>query len=109
MTDLGATDALALIRAEIDDLDRQIIALIARRQRQVEAAGRLKRDRAAVRAPGRVEEVIGKVRTLAAEAGADPDVVEGTYRAMIDGFIALELTVHETDRADRSDAEGSAP
>ncbi|SDW02066.1 isochorismate pyruvate lyase [Arthrobacter sp. yr096] len=83
------------IRAEIDELDRQIVGLVARRQHWVVEAGKLKADRAAVQAPGRVEKVIAKVRDLAEESGAAPEVVERTYRAMIAAFIDLELSVHE--------------
>jgi isochorismate pyruvate lyase len=88
---------LAQVRAAIDGLDRQIVALIAARQVQVVRAGELKRGQPtdAVRAPARVEEVIGKVRDLADEQGASPEVVEAVYRAMIDAFTTLELSVHE--------------
>lgn len=92
MTDVVAP--LSEVRNAIDELDRQIIALIAERQRWVVEAGKLKKDEEAVRAPGRVEQVIGKIRGLAAEAGASPDVVEKTYRALIAGFIELELETH---------------
>jgi isochorismate pyruvate lyase len=92
----AADPSLTTIRAAIDTLDRQIVALIAERQAQVVQAGILKRGQSAqaVGAPARVEDVIGKVRRLALDAGASPDVVEATYRAMIGGFIALELDVH---------------
>jgi isochorismate pyruvate lyase len=83
------------VRSNIDALDKQIVGLIAQRQGWVVEAGKLKTDHEGVRAPQRVEAVIAKVRALAADSGADPDVVERTYRAMIDAFIALELTVHD--------------
>ncbi|MBF4571155.1 chorismate mutase [Herbiconiux sp. VKM Ac-1786] len=86
------------VRADIDALDRQLVELIAQRQQWVVEAGTLKQDRQAVRAPDRVEKVIDKVRALADEAGASPEVVERTYRAMIAAFIDLELTVHEGSR-----------
>jgi isochorismate pyruvate lyase len=86
------------VRAEIDALDAQIVELIAQRQRWVTEAGRLKSDADAVRAPDRVEKVIHKVRTLAEQSGAAPDVVERIYRAMIDAFIDLELQVHNDSR-----------
>jgi isochorismate pyruvate lyase len=76
-------------------LDRQIVELLSRRQLWVVEAGQLKTDRDAVRAPDRVEKVISKVRDLADESGASPDVVERTYRAMIAAFIDLELSIHE--------------
>lgn len=90
------------IRANIDATDREIISLIARRQRWVEAAGLAKAASAqpsdAVRAPARVEAVIAKVRAEALSAGASPEVVEATYRAMIAAFITLELDVHAEAR-----------
>jgi isochorismate pyruvate lyase len=85
-------DSLDRIRTEIDALDRRLVALLAEREGLVRRAGRLKADTAAIRAPGRVEQVVERVRAVAAEAGASPDVVERTYRAMIAAFIDLELT-----------------
>ena len=97
-------DALSEVRSAIDELDREIVALIARRQSWVVKAGELKRgeDHDAVRAPARVEGVVAHVRQLAADAGASPEVVEATYRAMISGFIALELSVHAETAADQA-------
>ena len=82
------------VRAEIDALDRRIVELIAERQKWVVVAGSLKKNEDAVRAPARVEQVIAKVRALAVEAGASPEVVERTYRALIAAFIDLELDHH---------------
>lgn len=90
MSDAGEP-TLDVVRHEIDRLDRQIVDLIAKRQGWVVKAGKLKSDDQAVRAPDRVEQVIHKVRTLALERGASPDVVEATYRALIAAFIELEL------------------
>ena len=82
------------VRRRIDELDARVLELLAERQRWVLAAGDLKRDEDGVRDPARVERVIGRLRGLAAEAGASPDVVERTYRAMIAAFIDLELAHH---------------
>ena len=97
-SDFSLSDA----RTAIDDLDARIVGLIAERQHWVVKAGELKQDEASVRAPDRVEQVIAKVRGLAAESGASPDVVEKAYRALIAGFIELELQVH------RGSASGAA-
>lgn len=93
------TDSLADIRTAIDALDDRIVALIAERQGWVERAGELKRGEPtdAVRAPARVEAVVERVRALAAQRGASPDVVERTYRAMIAAFIDLEIEVHDSN------------
>jgi len=90
----GREQALAEVRAGIDRLDRDLVALIAQREQLVRRAGLLKQDAGAVRAPARVEQVIDRVRALAEEAAASPDVVERTYRAMIAAFVDLELGVH---------------
>lgn len=84
------------IRTAIDSLDARIVGLIAERQAWVVRAGELKRGdtQDSVRVPARVDAVIAKVRALADENGAAPDVVERTYRAMIDAFIELEISVH---------------
>ena len=82
--------SLEEVRAAIDAIDRRLVALVAEREGWVREAARFKTSRADVEAPARVEQVIGKVRALAAESGASPDVVERLYRAMIAGFIKLE-------------------
>lgn len=94
-----AQQALAEVRAGIDGLDRELVALIAQREQLVRRAGTLKADADAVRAPARVEQVVAKVRALAVERGASPDVVERTYRAMIAAFVDLELGVHQAAQA----------
>lgn len=86
--------ALAAIRAEIDELDDAIVRLLARREGLVRRVAPLKADRAAVRAPDRVAQVVARVRALAAEAGADPDVIERIYRGMILAFIDMETAEH---------------
>lgn len=86
--------SLADVRREIDTIDTQMVRLLAARERQVRRAATFKTDEQGVRAPARVEQVISKVRALAGESGASPEVVERVYRAMIAAFIDLELTEH---------------
>ena len=83
------------MREKIDGLDRQIVGLIAERGAYVLQAARFKKDSDAVRAPQRVEQVIAKVRALASELGANPNVTEDVYRAMIAAFIEQELAEHK--------------
>ena len=92
-------DSLEQVREKIDGLDYQIVGLIAERGAYVSQAARFKKDSDAVRAPQRVEQVIGKVRTLADELGANPDVTESVYRAMIAAFIQQELAEHSALQA----------
>lgn len=87
------------VREQIDGIDRQIVALLARRGGFVTQAAAFKKTTTDVRAPGRVEQVIAKVRGIAEETGASPDVVESVYRAMIAPFIEEELKTHSSLQA----------
>ncbi|XAS69404.1 chorismate mutase [Micrococcaceae bacterium Sec5.7] len=88
-------EQLAAVRIAVDEVDEQIVTLIARRERLIRISGTLKGDDAEVRAPGRVERVVEHVRAAAVKKDIDPDIVESTYRAMISAFIELELKVHK--------------
>lgn len=90
------TQQLANVRAAIDEIDEEMVALIGRRERLVRIAGSVKADAAEVRSPERVEQVVSTVRSLAAESKVSPEIVEATYRAMIDAFIELELKVQRS-------------
>jgi isochorismate pyruvate lyase len=91
--------SLAEVRARIDTLDGELIRLLAQRQALVQRAAAFKADEQAVRAPGRVEQVLATARDRAADAGLSPSVAEAVWRAMIGAFIDLELTEHRaTDR-----------
>lgn len=87
------------VRLAIDRVDSGIIRLLSRRSKLVGMAGRLKGSERAVRDPGRVEQVIDKVRAKAEEAGLDPEVAEKTYRTIIDCFVEKELREFTKDRA----------
>lgn len=83
--DMGA------LRQAIDALDRALVALFAERERYIERAAELKRDNGLpARIPDRVEEVVARVRRAAETAGADPDLLETVWRAVIEHAIALE-------------------
>ncbi|EIK97233.1 chorismate mutase [Pseudomonas sp. M47T1] len=82
------------VRQRIDSIDREVVALLAKRGDLVTQAAAFKKTTADVRAPNRVEQVIAKVRAMASETGASPEVVEQVYRAMIAAFIDEELKTH---------------
>ncbi|KTB55512.1 chorismate mutase [Pseudomonas allii] len=86
--------SLEEIRTHIDRLDRQIVTLLAERGAYVSQAARFKKDTDSVKAPQRVEQVIAKVREISQAVGANPEVTEQVYRAMIAAFIQQELAEH---------------
>jgi isochorismate pyruvate lyase len=88
---------LQTLRDQIDDFDRQIVALMAARALRVRDATRFKKDAYQVSAPARQAEVFKKVRNLAS-AHADnfpgfEDIVESAYRSLVAGFIAAEQSL----------------
>jgi len=89
-------NSLDEVRANIDRIDRQLVALIAERGGYVKQAARFKKTTDDVKAPQRVEQVVAKVVALSRELGANPTVTEQVYRAMIAAFIDAELAEHTT-------------
>ncbi|RKG37141.1 chorismate mutase [Acinetobacter rongchengensis] len=84
-------ESLEQVRENIDQIDQQLIDLIATRQFYVDQAVRFKRTKEDAQSPERVQQVIDKVRQKAFEVGTDPDLVESIYREMIQHFIQREL------------------
>ena len=83
------------VRTNINNIDEQIVKLIALRGEFVNQAAKFKKDSDAVKAPKRVEEVISKVKKLAQLNGANEEVVDNVYRTMIDSFINAEMKEFE--------------
>ena len=86
------------VRAGVDDVDRQIVALIARRFGYMDAAARIKPDRAAVRDEQRKAEVKAKVDAAAAAAGVDRALMARIYEDLIETSIAYELAEFDETR-----------
>ncbi|MNH25993.1 Salicylate biosynthesis protein PchB [compost metagenome] len=86
--------SLEEVRQRIDDIDRSLVSLLAKRGNLVAQAAGFKKTTDDVRAPARVEQVITKVREMADQTGASAAVVERVYRAMISAYIAEELATH---------------
>ncbi|GGF26347.1 hypothetical protein GCM10011611_35500 [Aliidongia dinghuensis] len=84
---------LGEVRGNIDRIDRQIVALIAERGSYVREAARFKANPAAVEDKTRVEQIITRLRGLAVEDKAPPDVVEATYRALIAAYTEEEKKI----------------
>ena len=84
-------ESLEQVREQIDQLDQQLIDLIATRQFYVDQAVRFKRTTEDAQSPERVQQVIDNVRQKAFDVGTDPDLVERIYREMIQHFIQREL------------------
>lgn len=82
------------VRSQIDQIDEQIVKLLAARQKLVKEAARYKTDESAVRAPERRATMMARRREWATAEGVSSEVVRRVYEAMIDSFIDLELHEH---------------
>jgi chorismate mutase len=86
-------ETLGEVRTNIDRIDHQIVALIGERGSYVREAARFKANPAAVEDKARVEQIIARLRALAVDDKAPPDVVEATYRALIAAYTDEERKV----------------
>lgn len=82
---------MADIRAEIDQLDRQVIALLGQRFAYVKAASKFKTSATDVKAPERVQAMLQQRRIWAEEAGLSADVIEKLYRDLVTYFVEEEM------------------
>ena len=82
--------SLSDVRAEIDRLDRALVALIAERAGYVHAAARFKATEADVSAPDRQTAMLRDRRAWAVQADLDPDVIEKLFRDLVAYFIVRE-------------------
>ena len=94
-------NTMAEVRAGVDDVDRQVVALLKRRFGYMDAAARIKPDRSAVRDEWRKSDVLSKVDAAAADAGIDRSMVGRLYEELIESSIA-----HEFEEFDRRHIAG---
>lgn len=104
-----ACDSLDDARANVDRVDEEIVELLAERAAYVRQAARFKPAAAAVAAPRRAEQVIAQARGFAQDQGLDPDLVEGVYRELVAGFVALEHREHASFAYDSERGNTDAP
>ena len=79
------------IRAAIDALDQQVIALLGQRFEYVQAAAKFKTSETSVRAPERFAAMLEQRRQWAQQYGLNPNAIEKMYRDLVTHFIEEEL------------------
>lgn len=88
-----ACQTMTEVRVGVDALDRALVTLLAERQRYMDAAARIKGERARVHDAARIEEVVSKVKAAARAAGLSEAIAEPVWRTLIDRCIAYEFEV----------------
>jgi chorismate mutase len=83
-----AAAALAALRARIDTLDAELVALLARRFAVTDDIGQLKARHALPPAdPAREAAQRARLHALATDAGLDPAIAETVLRTIIDAVL----------------------
>ena len=82
---------MAQVRAGVDALDRELVALLARRFDLMRAAARIKPERAMVRDEARKAAVITAARAEAQRLGAPAERIAALWEALVESSIAYEL------------------
>ena len=79
------------IREEIDLLDKELVLLLARRQKCIEMAAFVKNDKNLIIDEKRIEDVISKVTTFGESCGLSSSISEPLWRKLINLSIEHEF------------------
>lgn len=88
------------VRAGVDETDRALVALLVRRFGYMDAAARIKPDRAAVRDEARKAQVLDNVAREAQSVGLDPDRLRVVWDVLVEQSIAHEFDRWDSTRVD---------
>ena len=83
------------VRAGVDQVDRELVALLARRFAYMDAAARIKQERGAVRDEARKAQVIANVRSHARAAGLPEEALAAIWDRLVEASIAYEFEVFD--------------
>ncbi|BCI71198.1 chorismate mutase type II family protein [Sphingomonas sp. S17] len=86
---------MAEVRAGVDQLDRELVAMLARRFAYMDAAARIKPTRDRVRDEDRKAQVIEQARAEAQRLGVPETVVVEMWETLVEGSIAYELAAFD--------------
>lgn len=86
-----ACTTMAQVREGVDQIDRELVALLARRFAYMDAAAHIKPTRGAVRDEARKAVVIANARAEARTAGVPEQVVVDLWETLVEASIAYEL------------------
>ena len=91
---------MAEVRAGVDSLDREIVALLRRRFDYMDAAARIKPARGAVRDEARNAQVIAQARAAAEALDLPGMAVAAMWETLVEASIAYELDAFDRRPAD---------
>ncbi len=84
-------DEMSDVRREIDALDDELVALLAKRQRQIERAARVKPDLGIpARVPERIDEVLARVLGASRREGLSVELAMNLWTTIMEWSISYE-------------------
>ncbi len=86
---------MAEVRAGVDQVDRELVALLVRRFGYMDAAARIKPERGQVRDEARKAQVIANARAAAVAAGLPGEAIAALWDALVEASIAYELVAFD--------------
>jgi isochorismate pyruvate lyase len=78
-------------RAKIDEVDTEIVKLIAKRNDYIKQIAHFKTSVDEVKAEDRIEDVINRVRQQAIDLDLSPNLINDLYVRMIDAMVESEI------------------
>jgi isochorismate pyruvate lyase len=96
---IAECQSLTEVRHHIDQLDDQIVELIAARNGYVKQAANFKHSIEEIKANERMEAVMDRVRNRAMEFGVSPNLLTTLYKIMIDAMVEAEIAEFQNAKA----------
>ena len=89
------------VREEIDLIDKELVLLLARRQKCIEIAAIVKNDKNLIVDEERIEDVITKVTSFGDSCGLNKDISEPLWRKLIE--LSIDHEFKELDQIQNLD------
>lgn len=89
--EVKACNTLEEARKKIDEVDEQIIKLIAERNDYIKQIAHFKTSVDEVKAEDRINDVISRARQQAIDLGLSPNLINDLYVRMIDAMVESEI------------------
>jgi isochorismate pyruvate lyase len=89
--DINRCTTLEEARAKIDEVDTEIVKLIAKRNDYIKQIAHFKTSVDEVKAEDRIEDVINRVRQQAIDLDLSPNLINDLYVRMIDAMVESEI------------------
>ena len=83
------------VRSEIDQIDKDLVFLLAKRQKCIENAALIKKERNLIIDKDRIEEVISNIKKISSSSGLSETISEPLWRKLIELSIEHEFKEFE--------------